>query len=488
MEIRQGITKCISETFLMEIEGRHTDVWSRCLRVIRQNVEDQQYKTWFEPVRAVSLVGSTLTIEVPSDWFREYLESAFLDLLRKTLRRELGQDAKLVYNIRPVSNQPAMMIPGQTASVPSNPPVTVVTQPSDKPNPFVYPGLQRLRIDPRLNPVYSFENMVEGECNKMGLTAGRNIAAAPGKTPFNPLFIFGGSGLGKTHLAQAIGIAVKEKFPNLVVLYVTGHEFKTQYMVAVNVRNNVTDFLAYYMKIDVLIVDDIQDLMGQGCQNAFFNVFNHLHQNGKQLLFTSDRAPVELQNFEERLLSRFKWGLSVQLTHPDYDTRLRMLEARAEREGVDIPHEVLEYIAAKVKTNFRELEGTLVSLIAHSLVEKDKSLMELVSGITGNLIGEVKTDVNIDRVQKCVCEYFNITRNDLLSKSRKRQIVQARQISMYLCRNLISNCSLSTIGVETGGKDHATVLHACMTVSDLMDTDKTFKKYVADIESILSPA
>ncbi len=472
----------------MEIEGRHTDVWSRCLRVIRQNVEDQQYKTWFEPVRAVSLVGSTLTIEVPSDWFREYLESAFLDLLRKTLRRELGQDAKLVYNIRPVSNQPAMMIPGQTASVPSNPPVTVVTQPSDKPNPFVYPGLQRLRIDPRLNPVYSFENMVEGECNKMGLTAGRNIAAAPGKTPFNPLFIFGGSGLGKTHLAQAIGIAVKEKFPNLVVLYVTGHEFKTQYMVAVNVRNNVTDFLAYYMKIDVLIVDDIQDLMGQGCQNAFFNVFNHLHQNGKQLLFTSDRAPVELQNFEERLLSRFKWGLSVQLTHPDYDTRLRMLEARAEREGVDIPHEVLEYIAAKVKTNFRELEGTLVSLIAHSLVEKDKSLMELVSGITGNLIGEVKTDVNIDRVQKCVCEYFNITRNDLLSKSRKRQIVQARQISMYLCRNLISNCSLSTIGVETGGKDHATVLHACMTVSDLMDTDKTFKKYVADIESILSPA
>ncbi len=472
----------------MEIEGRHTDVWSRCLRVIRQNVEDQQYKTWFEPVRAVSLVGSTLTIEVPSDWFREYLESAFLDLLRKTLRRELGQDAKLVYNIRPVSNQPAMMIPGQTASVPSNPPVTVVTQPSDKPNPFVYPGLQRLRIDPRLNPVYSFENMVEGECNKMGLTAGRNIAAAPGKTPFNPLFIFGGSGLGKTHLAQAIGIAIKEKFPNLVVLYVTGHEFKTQYMVAVNVRNNVTDFLAYYMKIDVLIVDDIQDLMGQGCQNAFFNVFNHLHQNGKQLLFTSDRAPVELQNFEERLLSRFKWGLSVQLTHPDYDTRLRMLEARAEREGVDIPHEVLEYIAAKVKTNFRELEGTLVSLIAHSLVEKDKSLMELVSGITGNLIGEVKTDVNIDRVQKCVCEYFNITRNDLLSKSRKRQIVQARQISMYLCRNLISNCSLSTIGVETGGKDHATVLHACMTVSDLMDTDKTFKKYVADIESILSPA
>ncbi len=472
----------------MGSEERHTDVWSRCLQVIKQNIEAQQFKTWFEPIRAVSLSGSTLTLEVPSDYFREYIESAFLDLLRKTLRRELGNDAKLMYTLRPVSNQPAMKFPGQTSATPSNPPVTLVSQPTDRPNPFVYPGLHKLKIDPRLNPAYNFDNLVEGECNKMGVTAGRNIADSPGRTPFNPLFIFGGSGLGKTHLAQAIGIAVKEKYPDLVVLYVTGHEFKTQYMVAVNVRNNVTDFLAYYMKIDVLIVDDIQDLMGQGCQNAFFNVFNHLHQNGKQLLFTSDRAPVELQNFEERLLSRFKWGLSVQLTHPDYATRLRMLEARTEREGVEIPHTVLEYLAAKVKTNFRELEGTLVSLIAHSLVEKDKSLLELAEGITENLIGEAKTDLNIDKVQKSVCEYFNITRDELLSKSRKRQIVQARQISMYLCRSLITNVSLSTIGIETGGKDHATVLHACMMVSDLMDTDRTFKKYVSDIEGLLAPA
>jgi len=472
----------------MGSEERHTDVWSRCLQVIKQNIEAQQFKTWFEPIRAVSLSGSTLTLEVPSDYFREYIESAFLDLLRKTLRRELGEDARLMYTLRPVSNQPAMKFPGQTSVTPSNPPVTLVSQPTDRPNPFVYPGLHKLKIDPRLNPAYNFDNLVEGECNKMGVTAGRNIATAPGRTPFNPLFIFGGSGLGKTHLAQAIGISVKEKYPDLVVLYVTGHEFKTQYMVAVNVRNNVTDFLAYYMKIDVLIVDDIQDLMGQGCQNAFFNVFNHLHQNGKQLLFTSDRAPVELQNFEERLLSRFKWGLSVQLTHPDYATRLRMLEARAEREGVDIPHTVLEYVAAKVKTNFRELEGTLVSLIAHSLVERDKSLLELAEGIMENLIGEAKTDIDIDKVQRSVCEYFNITRDELLSKSRKRQIVQARQIAMYLCRSLISNVSLSTIGIETGGKDHATVLHACMMVGDLMDTDKNFKKYVSDIESILAPA
>ncbi len=471
----------------MECIKDHTAVWDNCLQIIAKNIEPQQFSTWFKPIRAVSLVDSTLTLEVPNDFFREYLEDAYLDLLKKVLRREIGPEARLIYMYRPVSGQPFMKVDGNMTSNPSNPPVTVVAQTSEKPNPFVYPGLRKININPRLNPSYNFDSIVEGECNKMGVMAGKNIADAPGRTPFNPLFIFGGSGLGKTHLAQATGLAVKEKYPDLVVLYVTGHEFKTQYMVAVNVRNNVTDFLAYYMKIDVLIVDDIQDLMGPGCQNAFFNVFNHLHQNGKQLIFTSDRAPVELQNFEERLLSRFKWGLSVQLTHPDYETRLKMLETRVAKEGVDIPHEVLEFIAERVKTNFRELEGILVSLIAHSLVKKDKSLMELAAEITGNLIGEAKTDVNIEKVQKNVCEYFNITRNDLLSKSRKRQIVQARQISMYLCRNLISNCSLSTIGQETGGKDHATVLHACTTVTDLMSTDKTFRKYVNDIENILSP-
>lgn len=472
----------------METQERHTLVWGNCLQVIKQNVEPKQYSTWFEPIHSVSLEGSTLTVEVPSDFFRQYIEESFLSLLRGVIRREIGPDAKLVYIVRTAPSQSAMRIPAQPAPVPENPPVMVAGQPVEAMNPFVYPGVHRFNIDPRLNPVYNFENLVEGECNKMGITAGKNIAMSPGKTPFNPLFIFGGSGLGKTHLAQAVGIATKKQYPNSVVLYVTGHEFKSQYMIAANVRNNITDLLAYYMKIDVLIVDDIQDLLGQASQNAFFNIFNHLHQNGKQLLFTSDRAPVDLQNFEERLLSRFKWGLSVQLTHPDYNTRLRMLESRVEREGVDVPHDVLEYIAAKVKTNFRELEGTLVSLIAHSIVEKNKSLMELAEEITENLIGEAKTDVSIDKVQKSVCEYFNISRDSLLSKSRKRQIVQARQISMYLCRNLISNCSLATIGAETGGKDHATVLHACMTVSDLMETDKTFRKYVSDLETSLSPS
>ncbi|MCQ2183211.1 MAG: chromosomal replication initiator protein DnaA [Bacteroidales bacterium] len=472
----------------MNENSRHTEVWNQCLSIIKQVVEPRQYATWFSPIHAVSLEDSKLTIEVPSDYFREYLESAFLDLIKKTIRRVIGSDAKLFYTLRPVRNAESMVVPGQQVETPVNRPIAINPPASGSPSPFVYPGTRpRIQINPNLNPVYCFDNFIEGECNKMGITAGINISAAPGKTPFNPLFVFGGSGLGKTHLAQAIGIAIKEKFPNQIVLYVTGHEFKTQYMDAVTVHNKLTDFLAFYMKIDVLIVDDIQDLLGQGTQTAFFNVFNHLHQNGKQLIFTSDRAPVDLQNFEERLLSRFKWGLSVQLTHPDYRTRYEMLKARASREGVNIPDEVIEFLATRIKTNFRELEGALISLTAYAAVEKNRSLLDIAASITEKIVGEEKTDIDIDKVQRTVCDYFNITRDDLLSKSRKRQIVQARQIAMYLSRNLLSNCSLSTIGAEIGGKDHATVLHACTTVSDLMSTDKVFKKYVCDIEKMLVP-
>lgn len=467
----------------------HTEVWANCLRIIEQVVEPQKFNTWFRRIRPVSLSGNTLTVEVPNDFFREYLESAFLDVIKMTLKREIGEGAKLVYVFEQVKSQPAMKIPAAEGVAPVNSREITVNSihPSDNPSPFVYPGLHRLHVDPRLNPIYRFSNFIQGDCNKMGVNAGENISFAPGKTPFNPLFIFGGSGLGKTHLAQAIGIDIKEKHPELVVLYVTGNEFKTQYMDAVNVRNKLTDFLAFYMKIDVLIVDDIQDLVGQGSQTAFFNVFNHLHQNGKQLVFTSDRAPVDLQNFEERLLSRFKWGLSVELRRPDYATRLQMLKARCIREGVVMSDDVLEYLASHIKSNFRELEGALISVIAHSVVTHKENTVELAAEIIENIVGVEKNDLNIEKVGRVVCDYFNISREDLLSKSRKRQIVQARQIAMYMSRNLITNCSLATIGSEIGGKDHATVLHACNTVTDLMSTDRIFKKYVADIEALLAP-
>ncbi|MBQ6086563.1 MAG: chromosomal replication initiator protein DnaA [Bacteroidales bacterium] len=469
-------------------QSRHIDVWDNCLRIIEQIIEPQKFNTWFKPIRPVSFVDSTITVEVPSDFFREYLEDVYLDLIKKTLKRVIGADARLVYNIRPVKQGATMAFPASQGMAPVNKTVSINTyQPSGNPGPFVFPGIHRVQINPRLNPVYCFGNLVEGECNKMGVTAGESISDAPGKTPFNPLFLFGGPGLGKTHIAQAIGIAIKEKYPDLVVLYVTGNEFKNQYIDATHVRNKLTDFFAFYMKIDVLIVDDVQELRGDGSQNAMFNIFNHLHENGKQLIFTSDRAPVDMQNFEERLLSRFKWGLSVELSRPDYATRLSMLKARCFREGVSISDNVLEFLSSRIKSNFRELEGALISLIAHATLAHTEVTVEMAAAITDKIVGEERTEVNMDKVQRVVCEYFNITRDSLLSKSRKRQIVQARQIAMYMSRNLISGCSLSTIGAELGGKDHATVLHACNTVSDLMSTSKSFRQYVNDIEKMLVP-
>ncbi len=469
------------------IQEKHISVWNNCLTFIGNNIGTKQFDVWFRPIRPVALQDSTLTVEVPTEFFREYLESEYLDVLKAALKKEIGADAKLVYVVRPVSNQPALRYPAVHGNAPINRSISVNTSPASNPGPFVFPGVQRrVQVNPQLNPVYCFSNLVIGECNKMGFTAAESISEKPGKTPFNPLFLFGGPGLGKTHIAQAIGISIKERYPDLVVLYVPANRFKTQYMDAAGVHNKLTDFLAFYSKMDVLIVDDIQDLIGQGTQNAFFNIFNHLHQSGKQLIFTSDRAPADLQNFEERLLSRLKWGLSVELEKPDFATRLSMLKARSFREGVELPEDVLHFLATRIKSNFRELEGSLISLIANSTLAHKEITVEMAEQVTAKIVGTGQTDVTIDKIQKVICDYFSITRDTLLSKSRKRAIVQARQIAMYMSRQLVK-CSLSVIGSETGGKDHATVLHACTTVSNLMSTDKTFRQYVNDIEKMLVP-
>ncbi len=463
----------------------HIRVWNNCLSMIRDVIPATTFKTWFEPINAIDLVDSKFTLEVPSEFFREYLEEHFIDYISKALKREIGANAKLVYQVKMV-DESAIVIPSQNSKEIKNKSIPFPEKPEKiNINPFVIPGLKQLNIEPQLNPNYCFANFIEGECNKLGRAAGLSISEKPGNNAFNPLFIYGGPGLGKTHLAQAIGIAIKERNPEKIVLYVSANKFQTQYMDAVNVKNKLTDFLHFYQLMDVLIIDDVQEFAEKpGTQNAFFHIFNHLHQNGKQLILTSDRAPVDLKGLENRLLSRFKWGLSVELTTPCFDTRLDILRAKSYKDGIELSEEIMYFLANKITGNIREIEGTLISLIAHATLTKQEITLDLAKRLTDKIVSEGNSEVSLAKIQETVCGYFGISPDIIASKTRKREIVQARQIAMYLSRNL-TKTSLAAIGLQIGGKDHATVLHACNTVSDLIQTDRNFKQYVSDIEKML---
>ncbi len=465
------------------------EVWQGCLRIIKDNVSPISFKTWFEPIVPVKLEKSILTIQVPSPFFYEYLEEQYIDILRKTLRKELGTDAKLEYSVVMENSSFAnskpytVKFPTQNKTDLKNKPVSIPVnnQEYQIKNPFVIPGIKKLFVDPQLNPDNTFENYIEGECNRLARSAGLAVAHAPGKTAFNPLLLYGNSGLGKTHLAQAIGIEVKQKFPEKTVLYVNAAKFQTQFVEAIR-NNNKNDFLHFYQMIDILIIDDVQEFAGkEKTQDTFFHIFNHLHQAGKQLIFTSDKPPVELQGLEQRLLSRFKWGLSADLQSPDFETRIAILKKKIYNDGIIVPDEVIEYIASNITNNIRELEGALISLLAQSTLNKKDITLELTSEMVDKLVKNTRKEISIDYIQKIVCEYFGLPSDVLQAKTRKREIVQARQIAMFFSKSMTKS-SLSTIGSIIGGKDHATVLHACKTVNNLKDTDKRFKSQIEDIE------
>ena len=468
------------------------NVWSNCLEVMKDNVPLQAFKTWFAPIKAVKLKSNILTIQVPSQFFYEWLEEHYIELLKKTIRKEIGPDAKLEYSIimennKNSSNPYTVKIPTTDKRAIKNRPVAMPLDISSNPirNPFIIPGLRKVNVDSNLNPNYSFENFVEGDCNRLARSAGYAVAEKPGGTAFNPLLIYGGVGLGKTHLSHAIGISIKNRFPNKTVLYVSSEKFTHQFIDSVK-NNNTNDFIHFYQMIDVLLIDDVQFFAGkEKTQDVFFHIFNHLHQTGKQLVLTSDKAPVELQGMEQRLLSRFKWGLSADLQVPDLETRIAILQKKMYQDGIELPKEVIEYLAYSISTNIRELEGALISLIAQSSLNKKSITLDLAKQMIDKFVKNTAREVSIEYIQKVVCDYFDLPIELMKSKTRKREVVQARQIAMYFSKKMTKS-SLANIGMHCGGKDHATVLHACRTVNNLADTDKTFRRYLDDLEKKLS--
>ncbi|MBA4744213.1 chromosomal replication initiator protein DnaA [Muricauda sp. TY007] len=467
-------------------------VWNNCLVFIQDNIQPQAFKTWFEPIKPIKLTDKALSIQVPSKFFYEWLEEHYVKLLKVALTRELGSNAKLIYVIKmenkygnkePFTEQ----IPSsnRTAVGPQELDVPITSKSPELKNPFVIPGIRNIKIESQLNPNYNFDNFLEGDSNRLARSAGMAVANKPGGTSFNPLLVFGGVGLGKTHLAHAIGVEIKDKYPEKTVLYISAEKFTQQYIESVK-KNTRNDFIHFYQLIDVLIIDDVQFLSGKsGTQDVFFHIFNHLHQNGKQVILTSDKAPVDMQDIEQRLLSRFKWGLSAELQSPDYETRVSILKNKLYRDGVEMPEDIIDHVAKNIKTNIRELEGAIISLIAQSSFNKREVTLELAQQVVEKFVKNTKREVSIDYIQKVVSDYFEMDVATLQSKTRKRHIVQARQLAMFFAKKF-TKASLASIGSQIGKRDHATVLHACKTVDNLAETDKQFRKYIEDLSKKFS--
>jgi chromosomal replication initiator protein len=461
------------------MSNQHEQLWSRCLSVIKDNLSESLVSTWFAPIVALQYENNIIVLQVPSQFFVEFIEEKYIDLLRMTLYRVIGVGTRLEYRVLiDKSNGKGTQIPSVNEKLKPK----ADYEAGKYISPYHKPQLPE--IDPQLNATNDFNNLIEGNSNKLARTAGMSIGNDPGKNIFNPLFVYGQSGVGKTHLANAIGLMTKQLHPDKRVLYVSANTFQIQYTDSVR-NNTVNDFLNFYQTIDVLIVDDIQEFAGKtGTQNTFFHIFNHLHQSGKQLVLTSDRSPLVMVGLEQRLLTRFKWGLSAEIEKPDLELRRAILQSKIYRDGLEIPTDVVEFIAEHVVDNVRDLEGVLVSILAHSTLadmQIDVALAEKVVSRIVNITRKVNT---VEKIRDAVCEYFSLSVDAISTKSRKREVVQARQIAMYLSKQLTKN-SLASIGLAIGQRDHATVLHACKIVNDLMDIDKSFRMSIQEIEEKL---
>jgi chromosomal replication initiator protein len=461
-------------------------VWAACLDLLKEQINTQSFKTWFEPIIPLSLTGGTMTVQVPSQFFYDWLEEHYYGLIESTVTRVLGKEARIVYSVRTDEPDPevefdyrAIAEDARSREV-SFPPQPTSFKPPESNRSSRKVGNNGDHIETFLNPRYTFDNFVKGESNQLARAAASAVANNPGGTLFNPLVFYGGTGLGKTHLIQAIGnYALANKKAGRVI-YVSSEKFTIEFVDAIQ-GDRISDFSNFYRSMDILIVDDIQFFSGkEKTQDNFFHTFNELHQIGKQIILSSDRPPKELKGLDDRLLSRFHWGLTADIQPPDLETRIAILRKKSEDDGIDLPQDVVEFIAVNVTTNIRELEGCLISLLAKSSLEGRPITVELAREVVRTVVGDVRSPITIEEIQRSVCEYFSIPEDLIRAKTRKQEIVTARQIAMYLAKDL-TNSSLKTIGLHFGGRDHSTVIHAYQSVEDQMKVDQKFNMNVQQI-------
>ncbi|MEO8233194.1 MAG: chromosomal replication initiator protein DnaA [Ignavibacteriota bacterium] len=442
-------------------------IWKNCLTRIKENVTLMTYNTWFLPIRPISINDNNLKVQLPNQFFWEWIDEHFSTIVKRTILDVLGGDGKLSYIIADEQEQKEEFVKDHPV-VQSNRVKPIETK--------------RPEHETNLNPRYKFDNFIKGEGNQLARAAAGAISDNPGGTSFNPFFIYGGVGLGKTHLIQAIGNSIIEKIPEKKVIYLSSDSFTVEFVEAIQ-TNKVNDFSGFYRNMDVLIIDDIQFLMGkEKTQDLFFHIFNTLHQSRKQIILSSDKPPKDLKGLDERLISRFQWGLSADIQPPELEMRIAILKNKAEEYGMNVSTDILEFIAGSITSNIRELEGCLIKLLANASLNSKEITIELAKRTVKEIATDRKINITIDDISKAVCHYLNIPENKIREKTRKKEIVLARQLAMYFSKELTKS-SLKTIGLHFGGRDHSTVIHACNSIEQMRNKDLSMKELIDSIRN-----
>jgi len=446
-----------------------SSVWKNCLSLIKENVTLMTYNTWFLPIKPMELSDSTLKVQLPSHFFWEWIDEHYSTLIHKTLNDVLGPGSKLAYVI---SEEPAKFDSDNSNVIKNSVTVTKATE------------IKKNNFDTHLNPRYRFDNFIKGEGNELARAAAGAISDNPGGTSFNPFFVYGGVGLGKTHLIQAIGNCILENQPEKKVIYLSTDSFTVEFVEAIQ-SNKINEFSGFYRGMDVLIIDDIQFLIGkEKTQDLFFHIFNTLHQSRKQIILSSDKAPKDLKGLDERLISRFQWGLQADIQPPAFETRIAILKKKTEDYGLSITPDIIEYIAYHITSNIRELEGCLIKLLANASLNSKEVTLDLAKKTVREVATERKNNltISIDDITRTVCTQLNVPENKVREKTRKKEVVLARQISMYLASKMTKS-SLKTIGLHFGGRDHSTVIHACSSIEQSLNNDLIIKDLVENLKS-----